>query len=181
MQGENITIVFIVSGLCPQPESISTVYPRVGNVCLAYIHVDVYSASNEGYHPATIMSYNSLIYTNHQTCFLQLRLTVNETSGPWWRPLPKPQECSVITARVRPGLVDVDSIVPSPQVTPLPQTADDDGSRTLDSFELSWDPPADPFGEILSYDIYVGPRLLQPLETSGFITSTVSKHGQCTV
>ena len=91
---------------------------------------------------------------------------MNETSGPWWRPLPKPQECSVITDRVPPGLVAVESIRLSLQAPYDPN---------LGSIELSWDPPADPFGEILRYDVYVGPRLLQPLETSGFIVSTVSK------
>ena len=76
------------------------------------------------------------------------------------------QECSVVTDIVLPGPVLPESI--SLQDSQPSYTLGSDGRRILDNFTISWSPPEDPYGEIVSYAVYVGPRLLEGSETSGF-------------
>ena len=99
---------------------------------------------------------------------------MNLTSGPWWRPLPpQPVLCSVGLDIVPPGLVPVESIELL-QDLPLPIEITDDNRRVLGTFNLSWCPPPEPYGEIQRYFVSIASSLQEGTDTIGFQTATVS-------
>ena len=94
----------------------------------------------------------------------------SDDAGIWWRPLPKTTECPIIASPVQPTQVSVESIV---ILEELPLTVSE--SRVLDQFNLSWTPPSEPYGEIMGYEVFIGPSSTEDSELNEFIIiSTVS-------
>ena len=103
---------------------------------------------------------------------LQLRPAINDTEGPWWRPVPGREECLVSLPSVPPGPILRDS-VRLLQDVPLERSLGGGGDVVMVSLSLSWDPPSEPRGEIQRYDVYIGQRLLQGTEPTSSLFMTV--------
>ena len=144
-QGENITGLATITGLCPQSDIIL-------RVCISSIYI---------------------ISKKHYGLFFQIRPAINETDGPWWRPVPNSKDCLVSLPVVPPDPVQVESVGLA-QDTPLEWCLADDGDRWFVNLSLSWEPPSITYGEIRRYDVYVGQLVLVGSDPTPSAFSTVS-------
>ena len=103
---------------------------------------------------------------------------MNESEGAWWRPVPERRDCRISLPLVPPGSVDSSSIRLIRDVVreDSPPAEEEWGGEdgVIISLALAWDPPADPYGAIQRYDVYIGQSLLEGTDPTSSAFSTVS-------